>query len=74
MLDQLADLCQANGWDYGLVLESSYETAWSASLRLTKQPNAWRDVDRSQLYFAAGGQTAEEVAQRVLQACLADAQ
>lgn len=70
LMDRLTDACDAGGADWGIRLDGGFEYAWSAEVRVTPEPNAEGKPDRSFVYYAAGGATADDVAEQALRAAL----
>lgn len=58
---EISAVCAVHGWEYALKIEVASECAWSAELRITKEPNRQDGPDRSLVVFAAAGATAEDV-------------
>lgn len=61
ILDDLAEICDDLGYDYGVRAETASECAWAAEVRVTQQPNLEGRPDRSYVTYAVGGASADHV-------------
>jgi hypothetical protein len=65
-LDRLIEDEQENGAEIAVHLSIETETMWAGELRYTPQPNKPNGPDRSFVFYAVGGNTAEEIIRRLL--------
>jgi hypothetical protein len=56
----LNDLCTERGWDFGIRAETGSGCAWSAEVRVTRQPYRKDGPERSLVTFSAGAATPDE--------------
>jgi hypothetical protein len=69
--EALNELADEHGWEWGLELAGGRIYAWSAELRITKNPGRPDGPDRSVVFFSAGHEGPDDGANAVFADALA---